>query len=147
MGMCDMGCACENCDKQQNLLLHEMSGRPYTTEPMYAQTHPVNTHHLLRKAIEEMEEDMSNDIDSTLKERGSRYGRFATHAEITQDLKNTMWLSPNWLKLSDAQAEALEMVAHKIGRILNGDPNYDDSWRDIAGYAELIVKELNGEGM
>jgi len=58
MGMCDMGCACENCNKQQNLLLHEVSGRPYTTEPMYAQTHPVNTRQLLREAIEEMEEDM-----------------------------------------------------------------------------------------
>jgi hypothetical protein len=36
------------------------------------------------------------------------------------------------------------MIVHKIGRILNGDPNYDDSWADIAGYAQLVVKELNG---
>jgi hypothetical protein len=34
------------------------------------------------------------------------------------------------------------MITHKISRILNGDPNYDDSWRDIAGYAMLVVKEL-----
>jgi len=39
--------------------------------------------------------------------------------------------------------EALEMILHKIARILNGNPNYADSWQDIAGYAQLIVKRLN----
>lgn len=34
------------------------------------------------------------------------------------------------------------MIAHKIARILNGDPDYDDSWVDIAGYATLVVKKL-----
>ena len=34
------------------------------------------------------------------------------------------------------------MIMHKISRILNGDPNYVESWRDISGYAELVVKEL-----
>jgi hypothetical protein len=37
------------------------------------------------------------------------------------------------------QQEALDMICHKIGRIINGDANYDDSWRDIAGYAQLVV--------
>lgn len=40
--------------------------------------------------------------------------------------------------------EALEMIAHKIGRILNGDPGYADSWVDIAGYAQLVADRLNG---
>ena len=86
-------------------------------------------------------------IDETLEERGSRYGKFSTHSEITQNLKATMRATANWDKLSASQAEALEMVAHKIGRILNGDPDYDDSWVDIAGYTQLIVKELHGEGV
>jgi hypothetical protein len=34
------------------------------------------------------------------------------------------------------------MIAHKIGRILNGDPNYADSWIDIAGYAQLVADRL-----
>jgi hypothetical protein len=84
-------------------------------------------------------------IDEVLQERGSRYGSFVGHAEITQQLKVTMHNSPNWGKLSYDQAEALEMVAHKIGRILNGDPDYLDSWVDIVGYTELVVKRLNGE--
>jgi hypothetical protein len=82
-------------------------------------------------------------IESTLKERGNRYGEFEGHAKITQDLKRTMRQTENWkLALSHSQREALEMIAHKIGRILNGDPNYDDSWVDIAGYAKLVADEL-----
>ncbi len=48
-----------------------------------------------------------------------------------------------WIRLSFSQREALEMIAHKIGRILNGDPDYADSWHDIAGYAKLVEDELN----
>ena len=84
---------------------------------------------------------MSN-INATLAERGNRYGAFNTHALITQRLKDVMKNSPNWDILSPSQKEALEMTAHKIGRILNGDPDYDDSWVDIGGYTKLVVKEL-----
>lgn len=77
------------------------------------------------------------DVSSTLAERGKRYGEFPEHARITQDLKFAMTQTVNWSTLSPAHREALEMVAHKIGRILNGDPNYADSWHDIAGYAKL----------
>jgi hypothetical protein len=83
-------------------------------------------------------------IQSTLDERGKRYGAFCTHAGITQRLKATMRNanSEKWAALTESQKEALEMIAHKIGRILNGDPAYQDSWVDLAGYAQLVVNEL-----
>jgi hypothetical protein len=81
-------------------------------------------------------------VEDTLTERGKRYGDFGGHAGITQRIKNAMQMSDNWSNLSDDKKEALEMIAHKIGRILNGDPNYADSWHDIAGYAQLIEKRL-----
>lgn len=83
-------------------------------------------------------------VDATLAERGSRYGSFTGHARITQNLKRAMQDSPNWDKLDDDQKEALEMAAHKIGRILNGDPNYADSWHDIIGYVRLVEARLDG---
>jgi hypothetical protein len=85
-------------------------------------------------------------ITQTLTERGQRYGKFTGHATITQSLKLVMQRSSNWRenKLSMDQLEALEMIAHKIGRILNGDPDYDDSWVDIAGYAKLVSDRLQG---
>lgn len=85
-------------------------------------------------------------VDDTLTERGGKYGPFVGHAQITQSLKEEMWESGGWERLTPDQREALEMIAHKIGRILNGDPNYDDSWRDIAGYAMLVCNRLTGEG-
>lgn len=84
-------------------------------------------------------------IDAITTERGSRYGKFKDGAEIMQELKDVMREVDGWRNLTPSQREALDMIQHKIGRILNGDPTYDDSWKDIAGYATLIVNELNGE--
>lgn len=85
---------------------------------------------------------MTETIDATLAERGTRYGKFTHHARITQHLKQVIFHYKSKADLDDDQVEALEMIAHKIGRILNGDPNYHDSWTDIAGYAELVAKRL-----
>lgn len=86
----------------------------------------------------------STGIDATVEERGNRYGAFKDGADIMQELKSVMRSTPNWGKLTPSQREALEMIQHKVGRILNGDPNYTDSWHDIKGYAHLIEEELNG---
>jgi hypothetical protein len=85
-------------------------------------------------------------IDTTLNERGARYGTFQGHAEVTQGIKRLMAneLAKRNKTVSDTQWEALEMIAHKIGRIINGDPDYADHWHDIAGYATLVDKELSG---
>lgn len=81
-------------------------------------------------------------IDKTLADRGARYGVFTGHAKITQAIKSAMQGAPGWAKLQDDQKEALEMVAHKIGRILNGDPNYVDNYHDIIGYTRLVETRL-----
>ena len=86
------------------------------------------------------------DITATLEERGSRYGTFTGHAEVTMRLKNVIYsnLSQRNKQLDPDQQEALDMICHKIGRIVNGDPNYADSWVDIAGYAKLVADRLEG---
>lgn len=83
-------------------------------------------------------------LTTTLEQRGKRYGVFADHARATQSLKRAMrdFNPEKWDALSDAAKESLEMVAHKIGRILNGDPLYADSWVDIAGYTQLVATDL-----
>lgn len=85
---------------------------------------------------------MENNLIDTLAERGTRYGKFTGHAAITQALKSVMFNTRQDLELAADQREALEMIAHKIGRIVNGDPNYADSWVDIAGYATLVSERL-----
>jgi hypothetical protein len=85
-------------------------------------------------------------IDEILDERGKRYGTFVGHAEIAQSLKRTLFTyqSIRQCALENDQIEALDMICHKIARILNGDPNYADSWVDIAGYAQLVADRLQG---
>lgn len=82
------------------------------------------------------------DINATLAERGARYGDFATHAAIAMDLKRAMENSPGWPTTSDPHRQALHVIADKIARILNGDPNYADNWHDIAGYATLVERVI-----
>lgn len=84
-------------------------------------------------------------IDAVLAERGSRYGEFDEHARITQAVKRALVSGRSWERMTDSQKEALEMVAHKMGRIVNGDPAYVDSWTDLIGYARLAERELLGE--
>lgn len=88
---------------------------------------------------------MTTDVDAILAERGSRYGTFESHARISQALKRAMRESPNWSKLTDVQKEGLEMIQHKVARMLNGDPSYLDNIIDVVGYATLVkdVMEAN----
>jgi len=81
-------------------------------------------------------------IKDTLEKRGNKYGEFAGHAAISQDLKKAMSGNSAWKYLSPDKKEALEMIAHKIARILNGDPEWHDSWHDIEGYAKLVADTL-----
>lgn len=82
------------------------------------------------------------EIDQILEERGDRYGDFVVQAIIAQNIKAAMKRSPNWEKMPRHMREALEMIASKMGRILNGDFGYIDSWVDVAGYAQLVVDQL-----
>ncbi len=84
----------------------------------------------------------TTDISKTLAEREKRYGSFQLFAAISQSIK-CAFREGNWYNLASDQRECLEMLAHKIARILNGDPNYHDSWHDIVGYAKLVADRLD----
>lgn len=98
---------------------------------------------------------MNTNLNDVLQERGNKYGSFDSHAEITQALKRFFRGEPvalpehirtvmlkKWAELSADQQEALDMQAHKDGRIFNGDHNYADSWVDKAGYNKLVSDRL-----
>ena len=84
------------------------------------------------------------DLDDTLAQRGSRYGVFADGAKVMHRLKKVISeeLHAREKILAPDQYEALDMICHKIGRIINGDPDYADNWVDIAGYAKLVADRL-----
>lgn len=85
-------------------------------------------------------------VNNTIDERGSRYGKFVNQAELSQKLKDAcvVHAMKHKREMEADQWEAIEMILHKIARIINGDPNYADSWHDIGGYAKLVEDRLNG---
>ncbi len=84
-----------------------------------------------------------SDVKAILAERGKAHGDFTDHARFAQELKGIAYHSGNWEKLTSVQAEALEMILHKVARILAGNPNHQDHWDDIAGYATLVSERLD----
>lgn len=81
-------------------------------------------------------------LKAVLAERKDTHGEFTVQASITQALKDVMRSCKGWDRLSVIQREALEMNAHKIARILAGNPHFKDHWTDIAGYAQLVADRL-----
>lgn len=82
------------------------------------------------------------DINTTLSERGKRYGTFSDNAQIAQSIKNIFRQTPKWNAMSSDKRECLDQIASKISRILTGDTEYIDNWIDISGYSKLVADSL-----
>lgn len=85
-------------------------------------------------------------VDAILDERAENYGKFIDGAEVMQMLKRLVhgYIEQRGTQLAFDQREAIDMIVHKLGRIINGNPDHVDSWRDIAGYATLVADRLEG---
>ena len=95
----------------------------------------------------EAEVEAATGVDTILDERGAAYGSFLGLSKVTQRLKAVahQFAGQNNKTFDADQAEALDMIFTKIGRILNGDSSHIDSWIDIAGYATLVADRLKGK--
>ena len=93
-----------------------------------------------------MEPD-ETDVDTVLDERAKDYGKFIEGAEIMQMLKRLVhnYIEDRGTPLAFDQREAIDMIIHKLGRIINGNPDKVDHWVDIAGYATLVADRLQGD--
>jgi|HubBroStandDraft_3_1064219.scaffolds.fasta_scaffold01536_10 hypothetical protein len=74
--------------------------------------------------------------------RGATHGDYTNMSLRIQTIKSAMHSGPQWDNMSPGQREALELIATKIGRIVCGDPNHHDHWRDIVGYATLALDRI-----
>ena len=85
---------------------------------------------------------MNVNVDDTLEQRTHTHGDFRDNSAISQEIKQIIFTSPNASAFLPVQAEALDMIAHKIARICCGDFNEVDHWLDISGYSTLVCKSL-----
>ena len=116
-------------------------------ERMYRQFKAVRVSDEVREDVARVMREVEDKLMAGRKEaeevingRESKYGNFEDMATVAQGLKSVMVGSKNWDILTNGQREALEMLATKIARILNGDPSYLDSPLDVVGYAALLLE-------
>lgn len=85
-------------------------------------------------------------IEQTLADRRTSHGEFCKvaklHTELIECFK-THSINSWEVDYNEAQMVALDMIFHKLSRIGCGNNREIDHWRDIAGYATLVVKELD----
>lgn len=77
-----------------------------------------------------------------IQERSQTHGDFTVNSQVSQAIKRAIRSHGEFDLMEDYQREALDAIAGKIGRIVAGDGSYDDHWRDIAGYAELVLERV-----
>ena len=107
--------------------------------------HTVEEHtDKIKEMIDDWGAEAEDDVDVILNERATTYGSFEDVAGFAQEIKNAIRMCNN-SELDDDQIEALDMIASKIARIVNGNPNHRDSWLDIAGYATLVADRIQGK--
>jgi hypothetical protein len=96
-------------------------------------------------ACEECDEP-EDTVDAILNNRAKQYGKFIEGAEIMQMTKRLVhnYVEQRGTSLAFDQLEAIDMIIHKLGRIINGNPDKVDHWDDIAGYATLVSDRLKG---
>jgi len=89
---------------------------------------------------------MDQIIEATLQNREKTHGSYSVQSAMSQRLKSHIRTSPNWEDMPDHMRESLEMIEHKIARIISGNAYEPDHWLDIMGYAALVLRELEQIG-
>jgi hypothetical protein len=89
---------------------------------------------------------MSDEVRTTLEQRGAVYGTFMDNATISEQLIEIIRNAPGYVNFQPDQRVAAWVICQKLARALSGNAQYDDNWRDMAGYAQLVVDRINGTG-
>lgn len=109
----------------------------------------IEAHVEQERALEER--FMAQNPEELTNERAKTHGSFADHARCTRRLKDVIndehihRVTRGQSVLSSQQAEAIDMILHKIGRVMAGDASFQDHWDDIAGYAHIANKDFSND--
>ena len=83
--------------------------------------------------------------EELLDERNKTHGSFVVNGRVSQKLKEIFRNEPGWQDLDTIHREAIDHICGKFGRIMAGQPTFDDHWQDISGYAMLPLKFNHGK--
>lgn len=94
-------------------------------------------------ALREMEQARQAETAALVAARGKTHGAWVDNAGVAQELKGVLRRAAHARRergqpdLTERQKESLEMICHKMGRIMAGDASFPDHWDDIGGYAKI----------
>jgi hypothetical protein len=84
---------------------------------------------------------LSNPFAMNTPNRDEQHGGMEAVGSLAQAMKWTMRRAYNWQRMDAGHREALDMIQHKIARILSGaDPHDPQLWEDVAGYAQSAMR-------
>jgi hypothetical protein len=73
--------------------------------------------------------------------RDQQHGGVEAVGAVEQPIKDALRAGKNWERLTPGQKCALDMIAHKLGRIMSGaDPGDPEHWEDLAGYPTAAMR-------
>ena len=75
-----------------------------------------------------------------LLDRRDIYGNYKNISLTSQKMKK-VFNDTYSIELDEYEKEAIDMILHKIARIAHSKKKYVDNWRDIIGYAQLVIDE------
>lgn len=136
-------------DESRDAFVKEMGIEPLPVPEVKKGGFDIEKFRLTPEIIAEMDRKAkarATNVDTVLDSRAKDYGKFIEGAEIMQMLKRMVhnFIDVRGTQLAFDQRESIDMIIHKLGRIINGNPDKVDHWTDIAGYAKLVADRLEG---
>lgn len=84
-----------------------------------------------------------SEVKKILNERAKTHGDINVGAPVWNELCEIIFKDKN--DYTPIQKLALNVICQKLSRIKCGDADFKDHWQDIAGYATLVVRELEAQ--
>lgn len=97
--------------------------------------------------ISDISKNLEEEVKNVVISRDSSYGGFSGISTTCQSFKEIARNCPSWEQLTPCEREGLEMILHKITRILYSPNKIRDSWVDIGGYVRATLQALDSDGI
>lgn len=82
------------------------------------------------------------EVKDILAVRSNAHGDFNVSSKTQGHLMDALQRAPGWDRCNYAQRRAIHLIVEKLTRIVHGNPDEQDHWADIAGYATLGGKSI-----
>lgn len=97
----------------------------------------------------DQDKDRMTATEVLLRQRGEAYGDVARQSAVWERTMAEVATQGGYMSMNPQQRQSIRMILLKVSRLVCGNPNRQDTWDDIAGYAKLAnrVHTLpDGEG-